>query len=779
MSDTARSTIRNRIPKLLFVSLFLVLTPLSHSGDLAIVQGVEFQPFASATGRLLEALEFIGSPLSQVDTAKVEEALKSGDHAEALKTIQDTLDKYCLVGVQINPESRVKVHEGNAPKELMQRGWRSFLVKVHNEAGVTAELEPESPNSKPMLIRSTGKPDPDVAVAPHEVMNRFLEIEMMRRPPMKPTLSGLLLEYRIIQLYSRDEGKREAILGFNVGQGTQDLGFRNEVPILFTATPAVEVTFRIKDFDGSPVMAEFRIVDEKGRVYPARARRLAPDFFFHDQVYRKDGEHVLLPPGNYTIEYTRGPEYLKKTMTAEIPNQARHELDFQLERWIHVAKEGWRSGDHHVHAAGCSHYDAPTQGVTPQDMWRHILGEDLNVGCVLTWGPCWYHQKQFFEGETNDLSTDDYVMRYDVEVSGFPSSHAGHLSLLRLTEDDYKGVQTIEEWPSWDLPVLQWCIEQGGVAGFSHSGWGLAVDDDQLPSYEMPPFDGIGANEYIVDVVHNAVHFISAVDTPIVWELSIWYHTLNCGFRSNISGETDFPCIYGDRVGLGRSYVKMPEGPIDYDQWAYGIREGRNYASDGYSHLLDFKVNEVAMGESFNDGPLSQLDLPQGATATVTARVAAFLEEEADPSIKNRPLDQKPYWHIERSRIGETRTVPLELVVNGKAVQTREILADGEIRDVRFEVPIEKSSWIALRIFPSSHTNPVYAIVDGKPIRADEKSAEWCLEAVDVCWEQKSKGYRPEEIDSAQAAYDVARRAYHDILNEIRGVDSDKQASSE
>ena len=27
-------------------------------------------------------------------------------------------------------------------------------------------------------------------------------------------------------------------------------------------------------------------------------------------------------------------------------------------------------------------------------MMRHILGEDLNVGCVLTWGPCWYHQKQ-------------------------------------------------------------------------------------------------------------------------------------------------------------------------------------------------------------------------------------------------------------------------------------------------------------------------------------------------------------------------------------------------
>ncbi|MCA9418281.1 MAG: hypothetical protein KC917_18550, partial [Candidatus Omnitrophica bacterium] len=163
----------------------------------------------------------------------------------------------------------------------------------------------------------------------------------------------------------------------------------------------------------------------------------------------------------------------------------------------------------------------------------------------------------------------------------------------------------------------------------------------------------------------------------------------------------------------------------------------------------------------------------------VTARVAAFLEEKPDEKIRHKDLDEKPYWHIERARIDDTRKVPLDLVVNGKAVQTQEILADGEINDVTFELPLEKSSWIALRVFPSSHSNPIFAIVDSKPIRADEKSAEWCLEAVDVCWDKKSKGYRAEEIDEAQAAYDVARKAYKEILDEIRGVEADKQAKSE
>ena len=155
-------------------------------------------------------------------------------------------------------------------------------------------------------------------------------------------------------------------------------------------------------------------------------------------------------------------------------------------------------------------------------------------------------------------------MRYDVEVSGFPSSHTGHLCLLNLTEDDFEWdrprkfdwrygpesgsfdgtkTQSIGEWPSWDLPVLQWGKRQGGVVGFSHSGWGLQVAGNEVPSFEMPRFDGIGANEFIVDVCHDAVDFISSVDTPAVWELSIWYHTLNCGYTTRISGETDFPCI--------------------------------------------------------------------------------------------------------------------------------------------------------------------------------------------------------------------------------------------
>jgi hypothetical protein len=717
--------------------------------ELPLVPNVEYQPLAAQAARVLQALEMTGEPLPAASAAELKQIIDRGvDSREAVLRIQQILDPHCLAGVHINPESRVKVQQGPAKAELVEQGWRSFLVKVHNEAGVTAVLAVESPNAGPL---------PN---APANVINRrWMDVQMLNRQPMRAHLSGLEVEYRIIQLFSRDAGKREAKLAFDVGQGSQDLGFRNEVDILFSITPSAKVTFRVLDWNDQPVTGAFVIRDEKQRVYPSQAKRLAPDFFFHPQVYRADGEHVALPPGNYTIEYSRGPEYLTKTQKIRITDNSPQTLTFRLERWIDPARMGWYSGDHHIHAAGCAHYERPTEGVYPKDMIRHVLGEDLKIGSVLTWGPGWYFQKTFFEGKDNAVSTPDHRIRYDVEVSGHPSSHTGHLVLLGLKEQDYPGTKRIEDWPSWGIPILRWAKQQGAVTGYAHSGWGLSLKEEKLLSYEMPPFDGIGANEFVVSVTHGLIDFISTVDTPYPWELNVWYHTLNAGYRARISGETDFPCIYGERVGLGRSYVRQEK--LDYDDWAVGLREGRNYVSDGKSHLIDFRINGIEMGAG-RDVELSAPD-----TVTVTAKVAAYLNETPEEAIRKLRADQKPYWDIERARIGTSRRVPVELVVNGVAVDRQQIEADGKMRDITFRPRIERSSWVALRILPSSHTNPVWVTVGGRPVR-DRRSTEWLLKAVDVCREQKIGRVRLEERGEFERAYEHARSEYRRLLAEAK-----------
>lgn len=744
--------------------LSLCMVPPSRGETLPVINDVEFQPLAAQVRRVVEALDMLGQPLPKEVKSRIEHVMEGADQVSGARALQQALDSQCLIGININPESRVKAMQGPAAPNLVQGGWRVFLVKVHNEAGVTAELIADSPNAGPVYKRSTSSAEPKKSISKAAVVERWLDLTMFRDRPVRRTLSGLSVEYALIQLHSRDAGHREAKISFHVGQGTQDLGFRSDVDILFTCEPAVSVVLDVHDYDGRPTMASFLFRDSLGRVYPAPSRRLAPDLFFHPQVYRKAGESVLLPPGKFTVEYTRGPEYVTQKKTITVPNAKTHKESFTLKRWANLAKMNWFSGDHHVHAAGCAHYESPSEGVRPEDMMRHILGEDLDVGCVLSWGPCWYAQKEFFDGKLHPLSTPEYLMRYDIEVSGFPSSHSGHLCLLRLKEDDYPGTTRIEEWPSWDLPVLRWGKQQGGVVGFSHSGWGLKINDTKLPSDEVPAFDSIGANEYIVDVVHDVVDFISTVDTPAPWELNIWYHTLNCGYRARISGETDFPCIYGERVGLGRVYVKLGDGKLDFDRWCEGIKEGRSYVSDGKSHLVDFKVDNVAVGES---GSERKLDQP--GTVKVSANVSAYLEPKFTPELaelRARPLEAKPYWDVERARIGETRTVPVELVVNGKGVAMQKIPADGEFREISFDVKIDRSSWVALRVYPSSHTNPIFVLVGGKPIRASKKSAEWCVKAVDKCWSQKSRAIRATERESAKTAFDMARDAYTKIAGE-------------
>ena len=70
-----------------------------------------------------------------------------------------------------------------------------------------------------------------------------------------------------------------------------------------------------------------------------------------------------------------------------------------------------------------------------------------------------------------------------------------------------------------------------------------------------------------------------------------------------------------------------------------------------------------------------------------------------------------------------------------------------------------------MRIYPSSHTNPVFVIVDGKPIHV-YKSAVWCRQAVDQCWKMKAGNIRAEERPAAEALYDRARRIYDKIIQD-------------
>jgi hypothetical protein len=213
----------------------------------------------------------------------------------------------------------------------------------------------------------------------------------------------------------------------------------------------------------------------------------------------------------------------------------------------------------------------------------------------------------------------------------------------------------------------------------------------------------------------------------------------------------------------------MPEGarqPLDYNVWADGIRDGRCYVSDGLSHLYDFSINGLEVGHSGTGGQASVLAVERGDKLTVRVEAAGLLEPTPNTSIRERGGDKQPYWHIERARVGDSGQVPVELVVNGESVATQLLDADGHVEPITFDYTPAQSSWIAVRIFPSAHTNPIFVEVDGQPIRASKRSAQWCIDAVETCWNQKEPRIRDSEKAAARAAYDHAKAAYETILDE-------------
>jgi hypothetical protein len=197
------------------------LGTISAQSPLPLVDGADFGKVKANCERLLKTLEDLKSPLPAETVKPLRELLEpGGKDDEAVLKIQRLLDPHCLVGVTINPESRVKAARGLASAELQRDGVVYRLAKVQNDAGVTQALTLTSPHQ--------------VGSKESQKKDQWLDAAVYAKAPMTPKLSGHELEYVILRLGTKETGKREAKLIFDVGQGTQDLGFRAEVPILFT-----------------------------------------------------------------------------------------------------------------------------------------------------------------------------------------------------------------------------------------------------------------------------------------------------------------------------------------------------------------------------------------------------------------------------------------------------------------------------------------------------------------------------------------------------------------
>jgi hypothetical protein len=243
---------------------------------------------------------------------------------------------------------------------------------------------------------------------------------------------------------------------------------------------------------------------------------------------------------------------------------------------------------------------------------------------------------------------------------------------------------------------------------------------------------------------------------------------LNCGFPLKVSGETDFPCMASRAVGQGRVYVQLGQvDRVDFTAWCAGLAAGRSYVSDGYAHALEFAVEGRSPGSE-------DVRLETAGKVSVRAKVAFAAETPLAvayggivPPAGRRVVGDTVLLHgprSERMQTGGRRLV--EIVVNGQAVASHEVPADGKSHDLEFTIPIDRSSWVALRRFPQLHTNPVNVLVGDKPIRASQESAQWCVEMTNLLWQNRRNRISSAERGEARQTFDRAIERYRQIARE-------------
>ena len=181
----------------------LRILPLLLLPTALIAQDVPAQPLLAQVNRLVQALETAGDPLP----AAVTEAIKklTPDQASVAE-VRKVLDPLCLLHVVIDKEGSLKLEPLQKQPELVEQGWRTWLVKVTNAAESTGTLTYESPNARPV---------------PHstqdQVAGRWMDLAPLHSQPLLPKLSGLELEYRVLQVYCRDAGERTGMLTVKLG----------------------------------------------------------------------------------------------------------------------------------------------------------------------------------------------------------------------------------------------------------------------------------------------------------------------------------------------------------------------------------------------------------------------------------------------------------------------------------------------------------------------------------------------------------------------------------
>jgi hypothetical protein len=394
-----------------------------------------------------------------------------------------------------------------------------------------------------------------------------------------------------------------------------------------------------------------------------------------------------------------------------------------LNRIADLAKDGWFSGDLHVHRP-------------VKDMALLMQAEDLQVAPVITW---WNRTNAWAGQEIPKtlLRADDHrfchIMAGEDERDGGALLFfhlAGPLAITKATREYPSPMKFISEarrikpdvWIDiekpfwWDVPL--WLasgqvdsiglannhMQRGGM--LSNEAWGRPRDTQRL---RAPLGNGY-------------------------WTQEIYYRVLDCGLRLPPSAGSASG-VLPNPVGYNRVYVHV-EGALGYEQWWRNLKAGRCFVTNG--PLLLCKADGELPGHVFRADAGQRLDLK-----------------------------------LELSLISNDRVPRIEIIKNGRvdsAVEAGDLPSQHRAGRVSFT----ESGWFLVRAiaddsrtFRFASTAPFYVEIGGQKRRISRSSAgfflDWVLER-----EKQIRGkiQSPDELREVLDYHESARRYWQDQVKQ-------------
>jgi hypothetical protein len=427
--------------------------------------------------------------------------------------------------------------------------------------------------------------------------------------------------------------------------------------------------------------------------------------------------NITLPPGKWRLSVMRGIEYRPVSEEFTVTPGQKLERDIQLVRWVDMARQGWYSGDAHVHSPRV----APVQDVYVMT-WAQSM--DVHFTGVHSYGDLSNNDGsiQARYGKESRYQQGDYWLESGAEDPRLAINEQGHVTQINIQQI----VRDVSKYHLYDY-AFDGVHAQGGLVGYTHLAWSGPFYRRTNPNLH-PGWD---AN---INIIRGKIDFIDILESAHLG-LEHYYDFLNLGVKLTAMSSSDNPAAV---VGEERTYAHTGPGKFTVDKWYGAVKQGRTFVTNGPMLLLT--VGGAMPGD----------DVRVRKDAKVRIRAQAWAPES----------------------IGAPKV--LEVVSHGRVIRTVEArnAQQGKLA-VEFDLPAGGSQWIAARTTAFNgavaHTSPVYVIVDGASFVDRAQLPQLVakhLKVLDFIEKQRltdekfTKNWAPREVDQLRLRIQDARAKY-------------------